>query len=216
MLRHGFRRFHRWLLVVLALCCAPAGSSARADLILGNLTGNDLNAFPLYSTSRKAVSFTMGSQSYLLDDVVLRLDYGTGTPIVELRNDVGGSSPGDTVLTTFNTPGINGGGIQDYTFTPTSSFTLAANTKYWMYVYGSGADFSQSSFWYRSSANSAPAGPGATFDIYSDTNNGGSSWNTNSTTYNKFEVHGSVPEPSSLWLVAAAGAAAVRRRRRRT
>ncbi len=209
----------RSLLAVVALSTAMPSASARAGLILGNLSGNDLNAFSLYDTSRKAVSFTMGTQSYVLDDAVLRLNYGTGSPIVELRDDVGGSSPGNTVLATFTTPGAGGGGIQDYTFTPTSAFTLAASTKYWLYVYGSGVGFGQAAFWYRSSANDAPAGPGATFDIYSDTNNGGFSWNTNSSTFNKFELHGTpvaVPEPSSMWFAAVAVGAAPRLRRRRS
>jgi len=33
-------------------------------------------------------------------------------------------------------PSVNGGGLQSYSFLPTATTTLAANTKYWLYAYG--------------------------------------------------------------------------------
>lgn len=203
----------RSLFVVVCFAAACCAATARAELIIGNFPSSpDTFGTNVFDTSRKAVSFIVGSQAYVLDAAVLRMNYGSGAPIVELRNDVGGANPGNTVVASFNTPDANGGGAQSYSFTPTAATTLSANTKYWLYVYGSD---SNPTLWYRSNPNVTPAGPGAAFDAYRVSTDGGGSWSSTSA-YNSFELLGhtpAIPEPSSLALIATAGLAAGVRRR---
>ncbi|AFY46213.1 PEP-CTERM putative exosortase interaction domain-containing protein [Nostoc sp. PCC 7524] len=124
-------------------------SPASAITLIGNLPQtNDLVRSQIArvgsEVSVKALGFTLPTGSdYTLTNVILRLeDYNPGEqPIVQIRNDVGGLNPGNTVLASFINPASQGSGIFDYTFTPTSAFTFLANTKYWLYVSNNFGDF---------------------------------------------------------------------------
>ncbi|WP_190379751.1 choice-of-anchor R domain-containing protein [Leptolyngbya sp. AS-A5] len=91
------------------------------------------------SPQRKAVGFTTDSRNWTLNGVTLGLlSYDSAdNAIIEIRSDSGGS-PGTTLLT-LNRPAIipGGGGRRYFTFTPSGSNVLAANTTYWLYVSGS-------------------------------------------------------------------------------
>lgn len=202
----------RFRCLSLLVLVAGAASSARAELIIGNLSQSPGSNNALFDAAGKAISFVMGSQSYTLDSLVLRLNYNLGEPVVEIRNDVGGSSPGGTVVASFTNP-IAGVGFQNYTFTPNSPTTLAANTKYWLNVYGTGAGPSFPSYWAQTNSFTITENAATYQDL--QTWSGGNNWSS-STKLNLFELNGTlaaVPEPTSFLLVAGLAAAGGLRRR---
>ena len=161
---------------LLAISCAlgvALSRQASGGVIVGNLPagasefpgpdiGDGTNAF----ASFEAVKFTMGGTSAVLDNVVLRIKTnfnGTTLPSIEIRNDAG-TAPGTTVLFSIDgtTPlpsGLNTT-VQSYTLTATSTFTLAANTSYWMVVRARPGSFE----WWASNPSITPTGTLATFN----------------------------------------------------
>ncbi|WP_353737383.1 MULTISPECIES: choice-of-anchor R domain-containing protein [unclassified Microcystis] len=149
----------------------------------------------------KALAFTLpAGNNYSLDNAILRLGgYETGeAPLVQIRNDVGGSDPGSTVLATFTNPTPQGLGVFNYTFTPTGPFTFTAGTKYWLYVTSTSGSF----FWRASNPSTTPTGI-ATLSGNRFAN--GASFN-NSTTSNSFQINATeitgpvarTPEPGAI------------------
>nr|WP_288137530.1 choice-of-anchor R domain-containing protein [Microcystis sp. LE17-20D] len=173
---------------------------------MGNLPQTNDNASTFLSTPApaiKALAFTLpAGNNYSLDNVILRLrDYETGgNPLVQIRNDVGGSDPGSTVLASFTNPTPQGLGTFNYTFTPTGPLTFTAGTKYWLYVTTTFGAFS----WLGSNPGITPTGI-ATLSGVRLSSNGGSSFN-NSTTFNSFQINAteitgpvaSTPEPGAI------------------
>ena len=143
---------------VASLSLAPL---AVADEIIGNHpgTGNTQSA-QLQAGRIKAMAFTMGSQAYTLDDLVLSLNV-TGTAVdfyVRIFDDNGAGAPGTEIMELVDPP-ILASGIADYTFTAPAPLALAAGTKYWIVVYNLGGD---SLDWKGSSPSVTPTGVGAT------------------------------------------------------
>nr|WP_288001043.1 MULTISPECIES: choice-of-anchor R domain-containing protein [unclassified Microcystis] len=170
---------------------------------MGNLPQTNDNFGTIIGPDVKAIAFTLpAGNNYSLGNVILRLgDYESGdVPLVQIRNDVGGSDPGSTVLASFTNPTPQGTGNFGYTFTPTSPFTFAAVTKYWLYVTSTIADF----FWNASDPSRTPTGI-ATSSGSRVSNNSGASF-TNSTLLNSFQINAteitgpvaSTPEPSAI------------------
>lgn len=174
----------------------------RAAVLIGNLpqTNDDASTF-LDTTGIKALAFTLpAGNNYSLDNAILRLgDYETGeAPLVQIRNDVGGSDPGSTVLATFTNPTPQGAGNFDYTFTPTGPLTFTAGTKYWLYVTSASGEFS----WNASGPSTTPTGI-ATSSGYRFSS--GASFFP-STVFNSFQINAteitgpvaSTPEPGAI------------------
>ncbi|WP_152606974.1 choice-of-anchor R domain-containing protein [Microcystis aeruginosa 1339] len=172
--------------------------------MIGNLPPTDDNSStPITTNEIKALAFTLpAGNNYSLDNVILRLEnYGSGdVPLVQIRNDVGGSDPGSTVLASFTNPTPQGVGVFNYTFTPTGPLTFTAGTKYWLYVTVTSGSFD----WRGSSPNKTPTGI-ATPSGAQVSNNSGGSFN-NSTTLNSFQINAteitgpvaSTPEPGAI------------------
>nr|WP_228021175.1 choice-of-anchor R domain-containing protein [Microcystis sp. LEGE 08355] len=122
------------------------------------------------------------------------------TPLVQIRNDVGGSDPGSTVLASFTNPTPQGAGTFNYTFTLTSPFTFTAGTKYWLYVASTSGNF----IWNASFPSQTPTGI-ATSSGSRFSNDSGASFN-NSSIFNSFQINAteitgpvaSTPEPSAI------------------
>ncbi|GCL46100.1 choice-of-anchor R domain-containing protein [Microcystis aeruginosa] len=175
----------------------------RAAVLIGNLPQtNDSNSTTFSGVSvKKALAFTLpAGNNYSLDNAILRLgDYETGdAPLVQIRNDVGGSDPGSTVLATFTNPTPQGLGVFSYTFTPTGPLTFTAGTKYWLYVTVTSGSF----FWRAPNPSTTPTGiatlSGNRFASAGSFNN---STTSNSFQINATEITGpvaSTPEPSVI------------------
>ena len=197
------------------------GMQAQAAVILGNLPATNDGSQSILTSSRvKALAFTMGADSYKLDNDLLRLecDVDGETPLVQIRGDVGGNNPGGTVLASFTNPASQGAGTFNYTFTPTSNVILSATTKYWLYVTVSSGGFDFEA----ADPGVAPSGlatlTGNRFSFNSGTSFSGSS------VISSFQINGSldtppaVPEPSTMAVFGigtlVAGVARARRRRK--
>ncbi|TRV05235.1 MAG: PEP-CTERM sorting domain-containing protein [Microcystis wesenbergii Mw_MB_S_20031200_S109] len=170
--------------------------------MIGNLPQtNDDNFTVIPGSTVKATAFTLpAGNNYSLDNAILRLgDYESGdVPLVQIRNDVGGSDPGSTVLTSFTNPTAQGSGIFNYTFTPTAPFTFIAGTKYWLYVQSSSGSFE----WRFSVPSTTPTGIATSSG--NRLSNGGSF--VNSSFFNSFQINAteitgpvaSTPEPTAI------------------
>jgi len=170
--------------------------TAYAAEIIGNLTVTYAATTSLLSSRIKAVSFQMGAQAFTLDNVKIVLKENTGTEtsaqtVVELRSHDGTNTPISTTIATLNpNPLTNTAyGITPTvaTFTPASTITLAANTKYWVIV----RSLSTTGYlnWVAPSSNSAPGNVAGTYLSYSFSNDSGSSWGS-STSYNAIQING--------------------------
>ena len=186
-----------------------AAGQASADVIISNLPGNDgsqtagINA----TTRTKGMGFTMDAGDYYLTDVTMRLNITTlaAVPVVEIFTDAGGV-PGASLATLLN-PTIDTLGIADYSFAPSSLFTLSGGTSYW--VVASAADDINTYDWKASSPSQTPVGIathiGATFGAYPPSNS--------SSILVSYEINGrAVPVPSSLALLGLGGLTLRRRR----
>ncbi|MCA2646236.1 MULTISPECIES: choice-of-anchor R domain-containing protein [unclassified Microcystis] len=174
----------------------------RAAVLIGNLPEtNDDDSSGISTSNVKALAFTLpAGNNYSLDNAILRLgSYATGeTPLVQIRNDVGGSNPGSTVLASFTNPTPQGLGVFNYTFTPTGPLTFAAGTKYWLYVTSTSGGLG----WSASISGITPTGI-ATSSGYRFSS--GASFSS-STVFNSFQINAteitgpvaSTPEPGAI------------------
>lgn len=190
------------IVLLLALASSPAG----AAVIIGNLPSNDGAAvIDLDVLKTKAMGFTMGSQSYTLDSVSLRLrliDY-TGTASVQLWSNDGGNNPG-VPLATLNNPVLPANGTGTYLFTPSSPFALSAGNTYWLVVSTNSAASDPSELdWLASNPDTNPIGAAAShFGVRYDAD--GPPPTGSSSLRNSYQIDGTlVPEPASAALAAA-------------
>jgi hypothetical protein len=201
-------------LVLALLLIGP--STLSADLIIGNLpaTADTTLTAQVNNLRLKAIRFTMGNEAMQVTDLTLRLtNYDvTGEVIAQIRDFTGSTlNPGTNVLLNFNAPTPGGAGTIEYLFSPSSTFTLQANTSYWLFVGGvAGGNFD-----WRATTTQNYVGP-AVYGSGSFTTNGGTSW-SNSASRNYFELNGTapIPEPGSLLLLGVIGCCLGFSRRRR-
>ncbi|MBN2824681.1 MAG: hypothetical protein JXQ76_05110 [Campylobacterales bacterium] len=155
-------------------------STIQSAEVIGNLSGFYLGYAPVRATQYIAVGFQTGSQSQSLQSVtiILQADSGTessATTYVELRSDDGSNKPSTTVITTLNPNPLTGTNYgftthPEVTFTPTSTITLNANTKYWIVVRG-GSDI-DSLGWNKNNPNQDPSNGTGTFISYQYSDSG--------------------------------------------
>jgi hypothetical protein len=175
-------------LLFAALVSAAVAPVARADELISNLDGNDASqSAGLNDLRNKGMGFTMPATEYTLESATLRLaTFGPNTnPIVEIWDDVGGN-PGTPLVTLIN-PVFASSGIANYDFIPPGTFTLEANTTYWLVAYGPvGADAYD---WKASSPAVTPTGIATHAGAKFDTN--GAPPTTNSSIICSYAVNGS-------------------------
>lgn len=109
------------------------GGASRADVIVGNLPGNNGVHFVFDSASALSVGFTVGSNPITLTSVDFRLEVqgASGNATLEIRNDIGGT-PESTGFHGFDSEFVTVGPVSTYSFSSAVSPLLAANTTYWL------------------------------------------------------------------------------------
>lgn len=189
----------------------------------------------------KALAFTMGADAYTLDSVnirLLRMTASTEAPNLNIGiyssvTTANGLTIG-TKLVDFAAPAnIPNTGISGiYNLLPASAFTLSANTTYFFVMYNlvdtNPASTNPALGWkYNTAGTTTTAGvtiPDIStnadtqvgiFPVAGDTYENPSTWTGVSSTYNDFELMGTlVPEPSAITLCGLMGTMALLRRRR--
>ncbi len=119
---------------------------------------------------QQAVGFTLPTGSgYQLDNIVLRLNnYNTTTgdvALIQIYADAAKNSTsplGATLQSVlFSNPISSSTAVNNFTFTPTSTFTFAADTRYWLLVDATAGNFD----WRANNPNITPTGvSGITFN----------------------------------------------------
>jgi hypothetical protein len=201
--------------VVLFLFLGVAGS-ARADIIISNLPGNDasgtwLNAPPGganggSSYDSKAAGFLLPpGGSFSLASAQLRLTFfdTASVPVISLYNDIGGN-PG-SLLFNFTNPPI-GVGTDTFTFLPPAPFHLLPGSAYWL-VASNAATVADSFVWRDNDPPITPTGiatsTGFRFDF-----TGPAPQDGGDTFLDSFQVNANadpLPEPSTLALLGLGG-----------
>ena len=203
----------------LALALILTASASQAAIIIGNLSTNATAASNISPTVQKAAVFTMGSQAYTVDSVILTLSsYNTATDVARVGFFLEGANsltPGAQVGSFLTAPSSSSNNMADFTFSPSGSLTLAANTRYWLLV---DANVGSSNFiWSLPDPVVTPSGTAATFDFSRGSSNNGSSY-SNSSVHNSFQINGTqvtaVPEPGTFLPAALLVMGALLRRRR--
>lgn len=110
--------------------------------LISNLSTNDSSSISLDSGRVAAVGFTMPDSAYKLAVTRLKLRIGAGASdsiVVRLFGNTNGN-PGVQILT-FTGPilPVETGQPSVTTFTPQVSYTLAADSTYWLVVYNAGS-----------------------------------------------------------------------------
>jgi hypothetical protein len=166
------------LLAGIAILTAAAAQT-QATVIVGNSTpsaGSDgIGHFGSSTNQAAAAGFTMPGQDYTLTDVLLRLNSydGPSEAVVGIYLDNAGL-PG-SLFATLTDPASVSLLPTDYTFLPSGTVTLAANTKYWLVVSADPGSETAVFAWNR--AFVSPTGV-ATFNAYDSSQNGGVTWNS--------------------------------------
>lgn len=200
--------------LIATMSLAGLTAFAGADTLIGNINAGATTGLGTIITGSegrsKAVGFTMGASSQDLLSVQLRLDFDTApTPggIAQVAIWDGASNP-TNMLTTLSIVGPNAGvGIFD--FVANSTFTLNANTTYWVMVNGAPGN-TAGFYWNVETPATTPTGDAAfvgyRFSASTTPPTGSSS------VFNAFQVN-VVPAPSAMALLGLGGLAAARRRR---
>lgn len=120
------------VLAFLVHCFLVVGAS-WADVIIGNLPGNDGVQFVFDSASALSVGFTVGSNPITLTSVDFRLEAqgASGDATLEIRNDFSGA-PESTAFHVFDSELVAAGSVFKYSFTSAVNPVLSANTTYWL------------------------------------------------------------------------------------
>ena len=210
-------------LVAIAALAASASLSQAVVLISSiGTTDGSATTIGIGVRSGKAMNFVMAAgDDYSFDSARLSL---SGATLTELNNlNIGlwsnetGTTPIASELVSLSYAGTSSGNIYD--FTPDSSFTLEAETTYWLVLerYDETGSVAWESFTEpatgtiaSSTARIFPSGSGQTADPVT--------WQTTSGVFNAVEINGTViPEPGAYALLAGlTGLSFVMLRRRRS
>jgi hypothetical protein len=168
---------------LLASILAIANPADAINLVGNNTTTGSPSFTNISTITQRAVGFTLPiGSNYTLDNIVVRLaNYrpdGTGNdndfPLLQIYADSAKTStdPNGATLqsVSFGRPDSAANPATAFTFTPTSTFTFLADTRYWLLVDVTAGNFR----WVTTSPNTTPTSDiGVTNIAYSvSTNNG--------------------------------------------
>ncbi|MBI4863820.1 MAG: hypothetical protein HY815_26720 [Candidatus Riflebacteria bacterium] len=189
--------------LVVTLAVLLAGHAAHASLITSNL-GESTNSYvDLDVADWFAASFTTDGQTYTFTQVTLDMaDAGAagGNFVVSLRADNSGVPAGSSLTGLSGSAAPTSAGQYAYTGT----YSLAANTTYWVVA---GVSSGSGDYRWNFTDSFAQTGPGSIGDEYGFSGDQGTSWTTPGSGPQKLSVEGTptgVPEPSSVVLFACA------------
>jgi hypothetical protein len=165
--------------------------------LIGNYSStNDLSASSITGLSQRSVGFTLPTGSdYTLDSITLRLSGYTDAgdvALLQIYQDVNKNStnPNGAVLQSsleFLNPNSSSDTVNNFTFTPTSTFTFLADTRYWLLVDRTTATVGSYS-WRVSNPSITPTGiSGITSNGYQSSGNNGTDY-SNSSFFNSFDI----------------------------
>lgn len=126
--------------LLLAATLAATMTAAHADTIFDNLGGSRDGSDPLQSYGPLADSFRTGVQGdFVLTQVTALLKSGSADLVGDLRVTLHADSaagPGSLLATvgTLSSAAVSTADFAAYTFLPSSSIQLAANTTYWIEI----------------------------------------------------------------------------------
>ncbi len=159
---------------------------------------------------RRAESFTVGAQSYTLDSIDIKMSgnlTASDYTISLWSNNTGTQHPNAQVLS-FTTSVFNNGAATLVNFTPATSFTLDASTKYWIVAQANG----NSTF----NVDSVTSSGGNSMDVDVGSPSFTGTWGSQSSLAISSRVSGTaVPEPASFAAIAGLGCAGLYMLRRR-
>ncbi|MDF3059245.1 MAG: hypothetical protein K0R17_3460 [Rariglobus sp.] len=213
---------------LLTLALALALPSLKADIVFGNLAaltnGGATTVIQGTNGTGKAIGFTMGTSSYEITSVTLRLlnvgnDLSTDVPLITIWTS-NGNKPMVQVGGTFTNPtSYTPLTSTNYTFTPASTITLDANQSYFLVVRGNNA--ATSFDWLAGSPTVAPTGVAGSAISRFGLNTSVPNYSSASSVYNWFQIDGTaisvIPEPSTYAVfigISVLGLAIYRRRSR--
>src|SRR6516162_4393846 len=186
---------------LLAVVVAGAAGRAQAETVVTNLANAPFNV-DAPPRNAAAQSFTTGGLAEDLQSVTLKLLGGAGSIDVSVFSN-NADLPGTSKLHLGTLTPV-GSGFADYTLNVASSFTLAANTTYWVE-----GNFNGSPDWaYTFSTTFSGSG---TLGNFTNSNDGGATWGGPfpfSDGPYQLQVNAgaaAVPQPASLTLLAIGG-----------
>lgn len=169
-------------------------NSAEAISLIGNYSSTNDGSVTIISTNQKAVGFTLPTGTdYQLDNIVLRLgNYNTDAgdvALIQIYADAAktSTSPLGAALQSvlFTNPTSSADTVNNFTFTPTSTFTFAADTSYWLLVDPAAGSF----LWRGNDPNITPTGiSGIRFNSYQISRDNGASY-TSSSIFSSFDIN---------------------------
>lgn len=180
------RRAPGLAVIVAALLSGAGAGSAIADVVIGNMPGNDGTQSSLLENGRiKAMGFAMQGESFALESVTLRLGIAgsDADPLVRIFADDSGV-PADVLLTLENPASLEAG-TESYEFRAPAPFMLEAGTTYWLVVYNTGGS---SMSWLASSPAELPTGIATHAGSLFSSITGPNPPDINSTTINSYEI----------------------------
>lgn len=206
-----------YLLGVVSVLLAV--SPAQATPLISNLPccGQITNLTAAIANNLAAGFALPAGTDYSLTSVTLNMSVFTGGSVILTLHGGSASAPSGAALAAFDNPNFPSGAATPYTFTPSSPFTLLANTNYWLVLQGDG-NTQNTVNWNSAQPGLTPTGI-ATF--LGQTSDSGFPPTTATTSANRFAfqvdgevVTSDVPEPGTYTLLATGLAAMCWRRRR--
>lgn len=186
------------------------------ETLLSNLPSNDGGYGYVNSSTFRAVSFTTSGTTFNITSATMRLvNYTTPADTAQLsfRAD-DNDAPSQIILASLQSPTSGSDAFGNFTFTATSTITLAANTKYWMVI--TSPDAGDPFAWARSEEVVTPTGV-FTFGIQAISYNSGTNWQQGSNGPHSFSIEGTaVPEPATILFLGLGLVGLLILRRRRT